>query len=146
MKGAFGIVDLFSGPGGLGEGFCSLRQGKVSAFEIDVSVEKDAVAHSTLRLRSFLRNFDDGLPQEYVDFLHGETEEPDWPKLYPVQWAQAERETLNLTLGDPQTAEILGERIREIRRRRGDRLILIGGPPCQAYSLAGRGRKPSDLG
>ena len=25
-------------------------------------------------------------------------------------------------------------------------MILIGGPPCQAYSLAGRGRKPGDLG
>ena len=146
MESAFGIVDLFSGPGGLGEGFCTLRRGTAGAFEIDVSVEKDAVAHSTLRLRSFLRKFEDGLPQEYVDFLNGKIKEPDWSNLYPVQWAKAVRETLHLTLGDPQTAEILGERISEIRKRRGDRLVLIGGPPCQAYSLAGRGRKPSDLG
>ncbi len=146
MKIAFGIVDLFSGPGGLGEGFCSLRRGMASAFEIDVSVEKDSAAHSTLRLRSFLRKFDDDLPREYVDFLNGETEEPDWSALFPVQWSKAENETLNLTLGDAQTTKILNDRIQEIRQRRGDRVILIGGPPCQAYSLAGRGRKPSDLG
>ena len=146
MNDAFGVVDLFSGPGGLCEGFCSLRQGRARDFEIDVSVEKDGVAHSTLRLRSFLRKFDDGLPKEYVDFLNGKIEEPDWSKLYPVRWSKAVRETLHLTLGDRQTAEILEKRFREIRRRRGDRLVLIGGPPCQAYSLAGRGRKPSDLG
>ncbi|MCY4301200.1 MAG: DNA cytosine methyltransferase [Aestuariivita sp.] len=146
MKNVFGIVDLFAGPGGLGEGFCSLKRDKTNAFEIDVSVEKDAVAHSTLRLRSFLRKFNGGLPKQYLDFLYGKIEEPDWSRLYPLQWAQAVRETLYLTLGEPKTTEILEERIWEIRQRRGDRLILIGGPPCQAYSLAGRGRKPSDLG
>ncbi|MHA6324542.1 DNA cytosine methyltransferase [Roseivivax sp. CAU 1753] len=145
MKETFGIVDLFSGPGGLGEGFCAFpaRQG---GFEIDVSVEKDPVAHGTLRLRAFLRRFGAQFPPEYIDFMNRGGTEPNWSKLYPREWAHAEREALNLTLGDPGTARILDERIAEIRRRRGDRVVLIGGPPCQAYSLAGRGRKPSDLG
>ena len=146
MKEAFGIVDLFSGPGGLGEGFCAFREGAQRRFEIDVSVEKDPVAHGTLRLRAFLRRFGDGLPPEYIDFMNRGGAEPDWSELYPREWALAEQETLNLTLGEPETSAILDERIAEIRRRRGDRVVLIGGPPCQAYSLAGRGRKPSDLG
>lgn len=146
MNHSIGIVDLFSGPGGLGEGFCSLRRDGQRVFEIDVSVEKDAVAHGTLRLRAFLRQFEDVLPPEYIDFLNAGGDEPDWAGIYPREWAIAENEALNLTLGAPGTDAILDERLDEIRKRRGDRVILIGGPPCQAYSLAGRGRKPSDLG
>lgn len=148
MEDAIGIVDLFSGPGGLGEGFSCLRHPDGSpVFEIDLSVEKDPVAHQTLRLRSFLRKFGPDLPKEYISFLNnGGVDEPDWEVLYPDQWQSAVHETLNLTLGADGTAEIIAERISQIRDLRGDRVILIGGPPCQAYSLAGRGRKPSDLG
>ena len=49
------IIDLFAGPGGLGEGFMSLKndQGN-SIFDIKLSIEKDVNAHKTLTLRSFL--------------------------------------------------------------------------------------------
>ncbi|WP_420566744.1 DNA cytosine methyltransferase [Thalassovita sp.] len=146
MKEKFGIVDLFSGPGGLGEGFCAYQSSNGRQFEIDVSVEKDPIAHGTLRLRAFLRKFNGDFPPEYIDFLNRGGTQPDWKDLYPREWAQAERETLNLTLGEADTTAALDKRIDEIRKRRGDRIVLIGGPPCQAYSLAGRGRKPSDLG
>jgi DNA (cytosine-5)-methyltransferase 1 len=148
MHQPFGIVDIFSGPGGLGEGFAALRceDGK-SAFEIDVSVEKDPVAHATLTLRAFLRKFPDGPPTEYVKFLNArKVVEPDWSKLYPAEWAKAEAECLNLTLGERGAARILRRKIEEVRERRGDRVVLIGGPPCQAYSVAGRGRKPAHRG
>ena len=49
------VVDLFAGPGGLGEGFSSLQDGKV--FQIAVSAEKDPIAHQTLLLRAFYRLF-----------------------------------------------------------------------------------------
>lgn len=146
MREKFGIVDLFSGPGGLGEGFCAYRSDGCRQFEIDVSVEKDPVAHGTLRLRAFLRQFNDGFPPEYIHFMNHGGAEPAWADLYPKEWALAERETLDLTLGAPETTAVIDKRIAEIRQRRGDRIVLIGGPPCQAYSLAGRGRKPSDLG
>lgn len=47
------IVDLFAGPGGLGEGFSAIDNG--NAFKILVSAEMDPSAHSTLRLRAFYR-------------------------------------------------------------------------------------------
>jgi DNA (cytosine-5)-methyltransferase 1 len=47
------IVDLFAGPGGLGEGFSSVDKGKT--FKIVVSAEMETSAHKTLRLRSFFR-------------------------------------------------------------------------------------------
>ena len=72
------IVDLFSGPGGLGEGFSSCRRSDGSrAYEIAVSIEKDRAAHETLRLRAFLRQFDE-FPPEYYLWIAGKRECPDW--------------------------------------------------------------------
>jgi site-specific DNA-cytosine methylase len=43
------VVDLFAGPGGLGEGFSSIRNSDSSkVFDIRLSIEKDPVAHRTL--------------------------------------------------------------------------------------------------
>lgn len=134
------IVDLFSGPGGLGEGFSSCRRSDGSRpYEIAVSIEKDRAAHQTLRLRAFLRQFDE-FPQEYYLWISGKHECPDWKELYPLQWKAAESEALCAELGKPETAAILSERISSTKRSAGDLTLLIGGPPCQAYSLAGRSR------
>jgi DNA (cytosine-5)-methyltransferase 1 len=79
MPVEFAIVDLFAGPGGLAEGFSSIRDKDGSRpFQIALSVEKEASAFETLRLRSFFRQFDDALPAEYYSFLNGEISEPDW--------------------------------------------------------------------
>lgn len=141
MSEKIGIVDLFSGPGGLGEGFSAFRgkSGK-ALFSIEVSIEMERSAHATLTLRSFLRKFGDNLPQEYYDFLHGESDEPDWATLYPDEWKAAENECHCMELGKPETSAFLKRRIREIRKQYGDNTVLIGGPPCQAYSLVGRAR------
>ena len=50
------VVDLFAGPGGLGEGFSALGRTEGSPrFKIHLSIEKDAMAHQTLELRAFFR-------------------------------------------------------------------------------------------
>ena len=53
------VIDLFAGPGGLGEGFSSCVDTRTSErkFNIAVSVEKDPFAHRTLALRAFVRQF-----------------------------------------------------------------------------------------
>ena len=43
------VIDLFAGPGGLGEGFSRSRLGD---FRIAISIEKDGMARETLRLRA----------------------------------------------------------------------------------------------
>ena len=48
------VVDLFAGPGGLGEGFASYDGG--GKFEIVVSAEMEESAHKTLTMRSFFRH------------------------------------------------------------------------------------------
>ena len=47
------IIDLFAGPGGLGEGFSSVFNNNRSVFDIKVSIEKDENAHKTLELRAY---------------------------------------------------------------------------------------------
>ena len=52
------IIDLFAGPGGLGEGFSSLKWPDGTArFDIRLSIEKDAEAIKTLTWRAFYREF-----------------------------------------------------------------------------------------
>ena len=135
------IIDLFAGPGGLGEGFSALRLpgSTEKLFKIALSVEKDDFAHRTLELRSFFRQFPDGeVPEDYYGYLEGELTREALFAAYPVEAAHAAREAMQATLGKDN---------RDINRRIGEGLgtrpgpwILIGGPPCQAYSTAGRSR------
>jgi DNA (cytosine-5)-methyltransferase 1 len=141
MARNFQVVDLFAGPGGLAEGFSACRRPDGSRpFRIALSVEKEVSAHSTLRLRAFLRYFDDGFPPEYYDTLNAGKSLPDWSELYPDEWQAAEEEALRLELGTPSANSAIASRIAAIRRSAGDDTVLIGGPPCQAYSLVGRAR------
>jgi DNA (cytosine-5)-methyltransferase 1 len=137
----FAVVDLFAGPGGLAEGFASVLDAHGNnPFKIELSVEKDRAAHSTLLIRAFLRCFGTKFPDEYYSFLKKGLPEPEWRKLYPEQWSAAEKHALLLELGLPETEKLLFQRIDSLRKRFGGNTVLIGGPPCQAYSIVGRSR------
>ncbi len=139
------IIDLFAGPGGLGEGFSAHKQsdGK-STFKIRLSVEKDPNAQRTLQLRAFYRQFPEGKAPdayyEYLDGLRGEFpeeslyKEPEFKK----QVEAAKKEARLLTLGDDN--EEIHLAISDALGKRPGHWLLIGGPPCQAYSLVGRAR------
>ena len=140
MPSRFGVVDLFAGPGGLAEGFSAFEANGVRPFEICLSVEKEKSAHATLRMRSFLRQFGKNFPAAYYDWLNGRRPEPDWSASFPEEWSAAETEALNLTLGEPNAAAVIDARIAALKVEFGENTILVGGPPCQAYSLVGRAR------
>lgn len=132
------VVDLFAGPGGLGEGFAAARQGGASAFRLALSIEKDPIAHRTLQLRSFYRQFD-APPSDYYGRLRREISSEDLFNRYPIQAENAAREAANFEL-KPATAEKAFALIEVALAGNPNRWVLIGGPPCQAYSLAGRSR------
>ena len=146
MRRIVPIVDLFSGPGGLAEGFAALRSpGGRRRFSIALSMEKDRAAHRTLLLRAFLRQFQTRFPSEYYNYLNGAVdEEPDWATLYPAEWASACDETRCMELGTPDASTFLRQRIKRLRRNHGGRTVLLGGPPCQSYSIIGRSRNASN--
>ena len=142
MRRIVPVVDLFSGPGGLAEGFTGFRSPKGRRrFSIALSVEKDRDAHRTLRLRAFLRKFGSRFPREYYDFLNGVVDEqPDWGDLHPNEWAAACDETRCMELGTRDASTFLQRRIEAIQEEHGGRTVLLGGPPCQSYSVIGRSR------
>lgn len=142
MPTQYGVVDLFAGPGGLAEGFSRVRRvDGTHPFKIELSVEKEASAHKTLLLRSFLRQFEDSYPDEYYDALNAGNEQPDWSTgPYRAEWDRAEHEALLLELGKREATDIVDRRIDQLKHQYNGNLILIGGPPCQAYSLVGRSR------
>ena len=69
MAKKYAIIDLFAGPGGLGEGFSRAGQEAEAKARIHLSVEMEPHAVQTLRLRSFLRSFET-FPREYHDALN----------------------------------------------------------------------------
>lgn len=139
MTPRFKVLDVFAGPGGLAEGFSSVRRDGKRAFDIALSVEKEPAAFRTLRLRSFTRQFDT-LPDDYYRFAGGEIALDRLVAAFPDEWEAAGRETLQLELAGPGADAIIDPLIDRLRQEAGDRAILVGGPPCQAYSLAGRAR------
>lgn len=134
------IVDLFSGPGGLSEGFATAKRNEYeAAYKIGISIEKDKSAHRTLRFRAFLRRFRQ-FPDEYYRWLEIGGDQPNWAEIYPEEWRIASNEAICAELGLAETTAVLSSAITEINRVAEGRTVLIGGPPCQAYSLVGRAR------
>lgn len=137
------VIDLFAGPGGLGEGFSAFRsRNGLQAFRIALSIEKDPVAHETLMLRSFLRRFARGsVPEEYYDHLRGKLDRCQLYGRFPSESACAEAEAWNAELGNYRSypSARINKRIEESLKG-CKKWVLIGGPPCQAYSIAGRSR------
>ncbi|WP_321833808.1 DNA cytosine methyltransferase [Pseudomonas kulmbachensis] len=138
------IVDLFAGPGGLGEGFSSFDGGR--GFDIIVSAEKDPVARKTLRLRAFFRLLKLKNPSaldDYYDYCNGRSSQA-WSSRSELEWLESGNEARCITLGsvegNTELDEILSERLDRTRP-----WVLIGGPPCQAYSLVGRARNRGNL-
>jgi DNA (cytosine-5)-methyltransferase 1 len=142
------IIDLFAGPGGLGEGFTSVTDKENNRFfKIALSIERDEFAHKTLTLRSFLRQFPNKkFPPEYYQYIRSEIKNiEDLYNKYPQQSAEAKKEAWKFSLGNPEDHEKIDERIRESLKGEKN-FVLIGGPPCQAYSLVGRARRQEKEG
>lgn len=141
------VIDLFAGPGGLGEGFSTLTDDNGNRlFRIALSIEKDEYAHQTLELRSFFRQFETKkVPEEYYQHIRGELKRSKLFEKYPLQSQKAKYEALRLELGKKELEHELDARITETLKNE-ERWLLIGGPPCQAYSLVGRSRRQQKQG
>jgi len=139
---AIPCIDLFAGPGGLGEGLSSFtRSDERQVFRIKLSIEKDEHAHRTLELRAFFRQFDpEEVPEGYYDYLAGRISRHDLFAQHPSQAETARKEAWWAELGSSRTPHsTVDERIR-VALGTATKWILIGGPPCQAYSTVGRSR------
>lgn len=128
-------IDLFAGAGGLSEGF--IRAG----FKPIAHVEMNKDACDTLRTRSVFHYLKEkNRLSEYHKYLEGEITKKDFWSLVPDNVIEPiiNMEISNKTL--PSIFEIIDSNL-------GGKSIdlVIGGPPCQAYSVAGRARDPKGM-
>jgi DNA (cytosine-5)-methyltransferase 1 len=134
------VIDIFAGPGGLGEGFSAFASPDGSRkFRIALSIEMEDWAHKTLELRSFFHQFSDrNIPGKYYAFLRGEITRGELFKSFPASAENARNRAWKAELGVVEPAIV----DRRIRRALGaaDDWVLCGGPPCQAFSVVGRSR------
>ena len=142
QRGEIPVIDLFAGPGGLCEGFSSIvDENGLPRFAVKVSIEKDPVAHRTLMLRALFRKFPKGMaPASYYEYVRGTITREEFLARPEIKDAaeEAANEARCAELGatphdtiDVWVKEALGDNTT---------WVLIGGPPCQAYSRAGRSR------
>ncbi len=137
------IIDLFAGPGGLGEGFSAFELDKKQPFKIKLSIEKDPIAHQTLLLRSFFRQFSrDSVPDAYYQYIRKEITRDELFEKYKEHAIRAKHEAWCAELGSRKYPnKLVDKRIASaLGTPKPKNWVLIGGPPCQAYSLVGRSR------
>lgn len=137
------VIDIFAGPGGLGEGFADFSPRGAAGehpFEIAYSAEKDLAAVRTLRLRTFYRLCRDhgDVPNCYYDYIQ-DSRCPPYDDETERLWQETVEGVQPIELGTPAGSRKLREALKR-KISRADDWILIGGPPCQAYSVAGRSR------
>lgn len=112
------------------------------AFRSAISIENEKYAHATLKLRHFYREFLPGeVPDEYYEYLADKISLDSLYSKYRKQALSADNSVWKRTLGK-ETDNNVRERI-STSISGTDKWVLLGGPPCQAYSLVGRSRMRS---
>lgn len=128
-------IDLFAGAGGLSEGFM------IAGFKPVAHVEMDKAACYTLKTRLAFHYLKSNNRSEiYIAYLKGEIKRPELYKHIPKNVLDS---VINLPIG-PEFNETIFKKISEQLNGEGVDLI-IGGPPCQAYSLVGRARSADGM-
>ena len=144
------VIDLFTGAGGLSEGFHE------EDFKIVAQIEKEKWACETLKTRMiyhFLRRNNDldlyyELLRKSSDYRTIDQDREIVFKKYPEIRKKMELEILNRKFGNPandpestSSKKIVKEIYASLEYNKATNVdLIIGGPPCQAYSLIGRSR------
>lgn len=125
------FIDLFSGAGGLSEGFINAGFTPIAHVELDASacktLETRLIYHKLIRENNI---------QPYYDYLLGKIERNDFISTYGDK--ELLDSVINIGIGGDNN-QIIFDRI-DVLAKEKDIDLVVGGPPCQAYSLVGRAR------
>ena len=128
-------LDLFAGAGGLSEGF--MRAG----FNPVAHVEMDTAACYTLKTRlAYKWLLDNDKDNIYDSYLSGEITRDEFYENIPESLLDT---VLNYEITWDNIEEIFHEIDNNLHGNKID--LIVGGPPCQAYSLIGRARDENGM-
>jgi DNA (cytosine-5)-methyltransferase 1 len=128
-------IDLFAGAGGLSEGF--IRAG----FNPIAHVEMNKDACDTLKTRTAFHYLkQENRIEEYYDYLKQKISRDNL-------WSKIPEDLINSVINSEISQETLPTIFKKIDKQLGKQKVdlVIGGPPCQAYSVAGRARDPKGM-
>jgi DNA (cytosine-5)-methyltransferase 1 len=130
------FIDLFAGAGGLSEGF--IRSG----FQPIAHVEMNKDACDTLRTRAVFHWLaENGNPKKYYDYL--KSDKKDKQNFWNLAPVEIRNSIINSEISDSSIDDIFFQIDNLSKGKKID--LIIGGPPCQAYSVAGRARDPKGM-
>jgi DNA (cytosine-5)-methyltransferase 1 len=119
-------IDLFAGASGMSEGFIN------AGFEPIAHIEMNPEACQTIKTRAayhYLKSIDN--LDFYYQYIKGEISKETFFKEIPKEIIDS---VLNIEITDDTISDIF----KTIRKSQKKIDLIIGGPPCQAYSLLGR--------
>lgn len=122
------FIDLFAGASGMSEGFIKAGFNPISHIEMDKdacdSIKTRAVYHYLTK---------EGKEKNYFDYLKGNISREE---LYGQVPKEVLDSVLNIEITDDSIKGIFSKIDTLLQGEKVD--LIIGGPPCQAYSLLGR--------
>ena len=135
IRAYMNFVDLFAGAGGLSEGFIQ------AGFHPIAHVESDFNACETLRTRAayhYLNDLDKA--ERYQQYISGEISKNSFLDDIPESLLAS---VINAEINKDNLTSIFDQIDNRIPQEGVD--LIIGGPPCQAYSAIGRARDPKGM-
>lgn len=128
-------IDLFAGAGGFSEGF------KRAGFKPVAHIEVDPAACFTLKTRlAYYYLIENDKLDIYIQYLKGEISRDHLYSFIPEDILES---VINLPIGYKTNSTIF-QAIDKLNGKR-DIDIIVGGPPCQTYSLVGRARDENGM-
>jgi len=129
------FIDLFAGAGGLSEGF--IREG----FNPVAHVEMNKEAADTLKTRMAFHYLDHkNKVSTYYSYLKGDITRDELWNCIPGNLISS---VINCEITNKTIENIFDTIDKQPGAKKID--VIIGGPPCQAYSLVGRSRDPNRM-
>ena len=122
------FIDLFAGASGMSEGFIRAGLNPISHIEMDKnacdSIRTRAAYHFLVK---------NGKEEYYIDYLIGKISREELYNHVPKKILDS---VLNIEITDDTIKSIFAKIDKTLNDKKVD--LIIGGPPCQAYSLLGR--------